>query len=160
MFTQSSVASVAALKISSLCSRMICPCFSICFLVFQKRGVGCLDDVLPDALTPCFVSLSGSTAWHPHAALRQDLMQHFVRQGGESGEQTLRRITAKTRSENAAKMRSGFGYLIKYLCFSRKCIGAIIYFRKMKQDYLIFITFVFLKKEAKWMKSGMKYVLS
>lgn len=46
-------------------------------------------------------------------------------------------------------MRSGFGYLIKYLCFSRKCIGAIIYFRKMKQDYLIFITFVFLKKEAK-----------
>ena len=68
-------------------------------------------------------------------------MQHFVRQGGESGEQTLRRITAK--------MRSGFGYLIKYLCFSRKCIGAIIYFRKMKQDYLIFITFVFLKKEAK-----------
>ena len=39
--------------------------------------------------------------------------------------------------------------LNKYLCFSRKCIGAIIYFRKMKQDYLIFITFVFLKKEAK-----------
>lgn len=32
------------------------------FSRFSKRGVVCLDDVLADPLTPCFVSPSGSTA--------------------------------------------------------------------------------------------------
>ena len=149
MFTQVSVASVATLKIKHLCSRMISS-LPLCFLVLQKRGFSFLDAVLPHPLTPYFVSPSGSTVWHPHEALRRALTQHFVRWGKETGWTNFGTDYRKNAKWNATKTRSAFGYFIKYLYFSRKMVGAIIYFRKMKREYLIFITFVFKKRQNEW----------
>ena len=145
MFTQSSVASVSVLKISRLCSRMICPCFSICFLVFQKgccvpwrRACWPSDAVFRQPLRKHCMTPSRSTSSGPHAALRQA--------GWGIGWTNFETDYRKNTKWNAAKMRSGFGYLIKYLCFSRKCIGTIIYFAKWSRTTWFLLPLFFKKK--------------